>query len=171
MKALHQRWNAHSAAAWVRRRIPHEGPRANAAWLLAGGSVEILLLEWPDEVAGMLALREGTAYIGLNARHPFGRRHFTFWHEVGHWLLHTGRSSAYRAADPGPFRDCLGSGARSGPEQEANTFAAQVLMPSAWVRRLYAESPDIRGLAEAFAVTPRAMQRRLWELGLTQARL
>lgn len=170
MQALPERWNAHSAAAWVRRRIPHEGPRANAPWLLAGGSVEILLLEWPDEVAGMLAVRQGKAYIGLNGKHPLGRRHFSFWHEVGHWILHSGRFNGHPSADPSRWLDCTAGGGLSLPEQEANTFAAEVLMPSAWVCRLYAESPDVRCLARAFAVTPRAMQCRLRELGLARTR-
>lgn len=170
MKVLHESWNACAAAALVRRHVPHEGPRANAPWLLAQGSVEILLLEWPNEVAGMLALHEGKAYIGLNSRHPFGRRHFTFWHEVGHWLLHTGRFKEAARADPSRFLGCMAGGTLSLPEQEANIFAAHVLMPSTWVRRLYGVSPDARSLARAFAVTPRAMQRRLWELGLARAR-
>ena len=143
-------WDAATAAAWVRRRAPHTGPRANSAWLLVSGRVEVLLWDWPAEVDGMLAIRQGRAHIGLNRSHPYGRRHFTFWHEIGHWLLHAG----------------AGCGADEAREAEANAFAAQVLMPREWVLRLRGEGLDARSLARAFGVTLAALERRLWELRL-----
>ena len=51
-------------------------------------------------------------------------------------------------------------------EREANSFAANLLMPEAHVRTLWADTWDIRLCARRLGVSPSAMQYRLFELGL-----
>jgi hypothetical protein len=153
-------------AGLVRLRLDFRAPPASPAMLIALAPVEVLAMDWPDELAGILVLRPSdpapSATIGLNRRHSAGRRHFTFWHEVGHYVLHR------RAALHGPLA-CLHAkdeAAYPSMEREADLFAAAVLMPEDWVRRAYAEGASPERLARQFAVTRLAMTRRLAELGL-----
>lgn len=50
--------------------------------------MEVMVIDWPEELSGVLLLREQRAVTGLNGRYSRERRHFTFWHEVGHYLRH-----------------------------------------------------------------------------------
>jgi hypothetical protein len=50
-------------------------------------------------------LQYSRAVIGLNRRHSPERRHFSFWHEVGHYYLHRTRASGlHRTWSQGAFR-------------------------------------------------------------------
>ena len=154
---------AQRLAAAVRARIPSDGPRANAALLMISAPFDVLNMDWPDELAGILLLRHGRAVIGLNRSHSAARRHFSFWHEVGHYLMHASRGADAKLAMPAP----CGGRDDSGREREANIFAAHVLMPAAWVRRLHAEGLPDFVMARRFGVTPLALRRRLGELRLS----
>ena len=118
-------------------------------------------MEWPVELSGVLVLRAGRVLIGLNRSHSPVRRHFSFWHEVGHYLLHRGSWQVCQAGDGRPKEN----GAVS-PEREADAFATSLLMPDDWVRACSAEMRELSALARRFGVSPRAMARRLQELGL-----
>lgn len=154
-------------AALVHQRLGMDGPPASAAMLVAHAPIDVRVEDWPQELAGLLLLRNGRATIGLNRAHAPTRRHFSFWHEVGHYLLHTspGRGRPAQAAWTGP--PCLGSKLPGTTrEAEADAFAACVLMPLAWVNRASAEGMNLSALARRFMVGPTAMERRLRELGL-----
>jgi Zn-dependent peptidase ImmA (M78 family) len=51
-------------------------------------------------------------------------------------------------------------------EEEAQIFAAALLMPVHMIDVLYGESVDITALCAEFGVTKKAMSRRLGDLGL-----
>ncbi|MNR05170.1 hypothetical protein D3C85_1211830 [compost metagenome] len=51
-------------------------------------------------------------------------------------------------------------------EKEANTFAAEILMPEDKVREFYALNGDVKDTADAFKVSTVAMAVRLEKLGL-----
>jgi Zn-dependent peptidase ImmA (M78 family) len=55
-----------------------------------------------------------------------------------------------------------------GQEQEANRFAADVLMPPALLELAHAQMPDSGPLAHRFGVSEVAMGYRLINLGLAQ---
>ncbi len=131
--------------------------------LVARAPVEVIALDWPEELSAMLLLRSDVAVIGLNRRHSAGRRHFSFWHEVGHYLMHRPELGGRPLACP--YEWTAGAHARR-MEREANAFAASVLMPSEWVRSALAERRGLADLARWFRVTPMALGRRLVELGL-----
>lgn len=117
-------------------------------------------MDWPADLAGVLVLREGRVVIGLNERHSPASRHFSFWHEVGHYVLHG------EAARPG-IPCALGPlNSPDACEQEANTFAVNVLMPRQWVAASAGETRDVATLARRFGVSRWAMARRLRELGM-----
>ena len=156
---------ANRFAALVHHRLEIEGPPAHAALLVAKAPIEVMVLDWPPDLDGVLLVRSSSttgirrAVIGLNGRHIAARRHFTFWHEVGHYLLHArmgwrGRPCAVGLGGAGPAL-----------EIEADAFAAQVLMPGPWIVRARTEAPDLLTLAELFMVSSTAMERRLRELG------
>ena len=123
---------------------------------------------------GAPALAEGQALSGLllpgarqiwvNAeeagRWP-GRRRFTIGHELGHWCMHRDdhvatiycRSSAVDPPVERPERPL--------PEQEADVFAAALLMPAELVRAEYARDRSFERLCSVFGASGAAMGRRL----------
>ena len=142
----------------VHQRLGSDSPPANAPLLIVHAPIDVKSMDWPAELAGILVMRRNRAVIGLNRRHSQARRHFSFWHEVGHYLLHR------------PALRACGLSAASGPsdagEREADAFAANMLMPEHWVRAFGPGEPDLFRLARRFHVSMGAMARRLAELGL-----
>ena len=160
-------------AVLVHARLGLEGPPASAALFVTLASIQVVLADWPADLDGVLLLRDGRATIGLNRNQAPARRHFTFWHEAGHYLMHVRRQSATSSREvrsegngwPGVPCATAMPGARLACEAEANEFATQVLMPKPWVERLLPETGDLQTMARRFRVSPAAMDRRLRELG------
>lgn len=89
--------------------------------------------------------------IANGDEHP-NRQRFSLLHEYKHVIDH-------------PNRDLLYAG-HTMPERVADHFAACVLMPRRLVTRAWcAGLQDIHDLADRFAVSPQAMERRVRELG------
>ncbi len=109
--------------------------------------------------AGLFVNDDVFPVIVVNSRQPSTRQRFTVAHELGHYYLRHKRSSF---AEPG---------GASRQERDAECFAANLLMPAAWVRRYwrtYAANPENRVslLADLFEVSRAALKVRLKELGL-----
>jgi Zn-dependent peptidase ImmA (M78 family) len=114
----------------------------------------------------------GRQVIGINASHAPVRQRFTIAHELGHLRLH--EDALY--VDGLVRRDDKSSLALDPQEIEANSFAAELLMPRKLVLREIAERvPEgavadparlIRRLAREFAVSEQAMEYRLVNLGV-----
>ena len=112
-----------------------------------------------DYVAGLFVNDDVFPVIVVNSRQPSTRRRFTVAHELGHYYLRHKRSSF---AEPG---------GASRQERDAERFAANLLMPAAWVRRCwktYAANPENRVsiLTDLFEVSKAALRVRLKELDL-----
>lgn len=129
--------------------------------------------ELDHNVSGMLILHNDQSVIVTNNRHHLSRRRFTIAHELGHHMLHRGDQRFFLEGSPVLFRsdDILKSDRRM--EQQANAFAAEVLMPTQHVVGEFQRQPcemedeeGIRTLADLFGVSPQAMVIRLTELGL-----
>ena len=150
---------AQRCADLVRARLGFERPPASPAMLVAHAPIEVFALDWPDDLAGLLAIRGESAFIGLNKWHSHARRHFSFWHEVGHYVMHRGRSQV-TCWDTPWSRDAA-------REREANAFAAAITMPANWLASGLDESPDLDDLARRFKVSRQALALRLEELGLS----
>lgn len=87
------------------------------------------------------------------------RRRFTIAHELGHWCLHKSKDKAvYCRADAVAEGD---GHPPPGIEEEANVFAAALLMPAQLIRERYQRDVDFWGLCEQFATSGAAMGRRL----------
>jgi Zn-dependent peptidase ImmA (M78 family) len=111
-------------------------------------------------VSGGTGWSKGTWVIVLNDHEPETRVRFTLAHEIHHAVDGHWRDSLY----PPLFN--LSTRQRS--ELVANHFAACLLMPRLWVKRLYCDEgiQDISRLARRFGVSSDAMRRRLESLGL-----
>lgn len=115
------------------------------------------------DVSGMLIPDERSIWLNATeSRRSTARRRFTVGHEIGHWICHsTGESGAKRLCRE------VGVARGKGIEREANTFAAELLMPHELVIH---EAERLRlnvlALAKLFEVSKQAMQLRLSLLGL-----
>lgn len=81
--------------------------------------------------------------VVLNARNPPTRQRFTLAHELGHLLIpwHTGSIIDHLDVTQARAADNYWEF-----ESEANTFAAELLMPSQWVSRLLTEAQNMAQL-------------------------
>ena len=110
-------------------------------------------------VTGDLGMPAGTLsgdVILVNGDDPEYRQRFTIAHEIGHAYL--GHGDAYRNTTTRTY---------SGPEIEANCFAAELLMPTIAMRVLIevekiTDPTELRGI---FNVSAEAMRYRLQNLG------
>lgn len=132
----------------------------------------------PD-VSGMIVVddKEWEGYntnqfISVNLAESAVRRRFSIAHELAHFVLHRNGSKLYA------HRDFLGKGTiKSRIEQEANYFAANILMPEELVKEKVEEIKDnvwgvlpsfvlIREIADNFVVSESAAEVRLKQLGI-----
>jgi Zn-dependent peptidase ImmA (M78 family) len=125
-----------------------------------------------DELSGMAFLRDGKPVIGVNANHHPNRQRFTIAHELGHILLHHRELEAAVLIDKNFIpRDSVSAEGIDPLERQANAFAAELLMPVKFVRKVLSESARdlsdddyLIGLAKRFRVSLAAFQFRLQSL-------
>jgi Zn-dependent peptidase ImmA (M78 family) len=117
---------------------------------------DLTLVEWnlPGYVDGMLRKEQGQWYIGVNKFAVPGRKRFTVAHELMHYLMHKENRFCYR-------------GMKDYREVEANVGAAELLMPSQYVKWWSALLGfDTKALAEHFGVSRQAMACQLDKMGI-----
>jgi Zn-dependent peptidase ImmA (M78 family) len=112
------------------------------------------------------ALYPAEREIHVNAKEAETRRRFTLAHELGHWIC---QRLDGRAAPMFCRQQDLAASADRALEREANIFAAELVMPEPEVRAAFAQHGDVKELAEAFGVSPLAMQWRLYSFELAQS--
>lgn len=132
--------------------------------------------EDPDVSGALYRFDDGTAVIGVNSTQSFTRQRFTIAHEIGHFDLHQGRQAFVDHAVRVNNRDGRSALAVDPEEIQANTFAAELLMPeqavrSEFVRLLGRARPSsveqvVDQLADRFHVSMQAMEYRLQRLDL-----
>jgi len=108
-----------------------------------------------DDIDGIQIIENKKASIGYNqTQHPH-RQRFTVAHEIGHLLLgHTGKNFI------------LDLNSKKPEEIEANQFAAELLMPSPFLKADIKKSKDPKTLARRYWVSEEAMWWRLMDLKL-----
>jgi len=146
-------------ATRLRERLGIETPAIPTKALLTIPRVRVTRISGV-QVSGGTGWSKGTWVIVLNDHEPETRVRFTLAHEIHHAVDGHWRDSLY----PPLFN--LSTRQRS--ELVANHFAACLLMPRLWVKRLYCDEgiQDISRLARRFGVSTDAMRRRLESLGL-----
>ncbi len=112
----------------------------------------VSLAESERDVSGYLDLEDDS--ISVNRRESPLRQTFTVAHELGHKILHSdwASSSEYKV-----YRRQRAYGSK---EVEADTFAANLLMPRFLLDQYYDLLP-VEGLSQLFAVSVPAMNTRL----------
>ncbi|MBB3119723.1 ImmA/IrrE family metallo-endopeptidase [Pseudoduganella violacea] len=111
--------------------------------------------------SGYFSMRNGKPTIEYNVNDSLVRRRFTVAHELGHYVL--GHQDA-----PRDYPDSFGSKNSSPIEQQANKFAAELLMPAYVVKAMaLAGSNSLDELANIFVVSKVAMGHRLSNLSLS----
>jgi Zn-dependent peptidase ImmA (M78 family) len=125
------------------------------------------------DVSGMLFREPDRTLIGVNSTHAATRQRFTLAHEIAHLRLHKGRRAVFidRLVRVN-WRD----GTSDPEENQANAFAAELLMPRKFMTqeieravvrtRQIAPEQLIVDLAETFRVSQEVMRYRLINLGV-----
>jgi Zn-dependent peptidase ImmA (M78 family) len=123
--------------------------------------VEIKYEAMDASKSGSLSYIDGKWIMCINSNHNIKRQRFTMAHELGHYMLHKGKNTAF--ADTTFFR----SDDMSSIEYQANEFAARLLMPENALRKLIDEDKvkNIGELASNFEVSSSAMKYRVISLG------
>lgn len=114
------------------------------------GFTVMALEELDNSVSALVDIKE--KYIGVNANHSKTRQRFTLSHELGHYLL--GHAA-------GAFQDVASNSIKStNPvEQEADEFAAELLVPSQVLKKMPLSS--IENLASHFFVSTEVLTIQL----------
>jgi Zn-dependent peptidase ImmA (M78 family) len=131
--------------------------------------VKVQYAPFDGELSGMAFIKDGVPIIGVNSLHHPNRQRFTLAHELAHIQLHRDQLENAVHVDKGSLRrDLLSAAGTDSTEQEANAFAAELLMPPALLaaaldgRTLDLENEElVAGLAKRFRVSTMALQHRL----------
>lgn len=147
------------------------GPPVPVGDLAALAGAEVQYEPFDGELSGMIMRRGGKALIGINTKHSLGLQRFSLAHELGHLLLHRSKAFHLDGKHPIRLRDARSSTGEDIDEVEANQFAAELLMPEAFLARdvkevAWEEAEVATGkLAERYQVSDQAMSIRLTVLG------
>ncbi|MCL6589991.1 MAG: ImmA/IrrE family metallo-endopeptidase [Firmicutes bacterium] len=110
--------------------------------------------------AGAISKKGDKTIILVKSDDPYNRKRFTVAHELGHFYLHLANTD-------GEIVDMYRSKKANNPEeQEANAFAAALLMDKVLVRVLWEKVKNIDKMAKIFDVSFESMGYRLSNLGL-----
>jgi Zn-dependent peptidase ImmA (M78 family) len=128
------------------------------------------------ELSGMLYIKDGIPIIGVNSLHHPNRQRFTIGHELGHLVLHRSIISTDVHVDkefpwlevPRLNRDLNSAAGTEDIEIQANQFAAELLMPRAFINQALArikfdieDDGPIEELAKKLRVSKQALEYRI----------
>lgn len=152
------RWD-HVKSVAARLTAPFSAPPIPVLEIAETHGVDVIFANFGDQsdkVAGFCDFGSGRLYV--NAEDPINRQTFTMAHELGHWLLHKG----FFERNPGlydilpRFQKSEGTNAF---EQEANCFAAHLLVPKRLLTPV--KHANVATLASVFGVSREMMENRL----------
>lgn len=133
-------------------------PPIDVARILRKEKIELNLASFDNPtIAGMYDKEKKAIYVDFTDKKT--RQLFTVAHELGHYYLEPDKETEifYRHQQ----NDFSESG---GAEQEANWFAASLLMPEELVRKIWQENKNVQLIATKFGVSISAARWRLKNL-------
>jgi Zn-dependent peptidase ImmA (M78 family) len=114
--------------------------------------------ELKDGLSGYLDQKTKT--IVINENYPATRNLFTVAHEIGHFVLHDGSQNRFDQYHKYTAEELK-------REWQANEFAGDLLMPKYKFESVFKElKPRIKGIADFFGVSQKAVEVRAFNLGL-----
>lgn len=126
---------------------------------------DVIPFDFPKAVSGVTFIEGGVKSIGVNASDPPTRQRFSVAHELGHYL-HGHESYDESKVHVEENRGFLNNHNRQ--EQEANEFAAELLMPLFLLRQdVTSPELDVAELARRYRVSEQAMWIQLFDHRLT----
>jgi Zn-dependent peptidase ImmA (M78 family) len=100
--------------------------------------------------------------IGVNSKHHKNRQRFSMAHEYGHYLLHRDEIHEMPVGEQILHRN----GDRNRVERQANSFAAELLMPEDLVRKAFrASKGSLKKMADFLGVSKESLRYRLETIG------
>lgn len=129
----------------------------------------------PEIVSGAIVFKKDISkyIILINKHEPITRQYFTTAHEIGHYFLHGEQiKNGEMIVDYENILDSSNALFRIDAqladqiEREANNFAAALLMPERFVRKVWTQLKNIEECAKVFNVSVIAMSIRLGKLKL-----
>jgi len=111
---------------------------------------------WPDSMSGMIRKEGDDCKIYVNKSHFETRRRFTIAHEIAHFILHKDLIGD-GIVDDALYRSNLSNKI----EAQANSFAAEILMPWDLLNKYLPTYNNVSDLARIFNVSKSAMSIRL----------
>ncbi len=157
----------------------HKTPPVNIEAIATALGIEIIFEDANDDLAGFLVkdYDNKTAIIGVNVSHSESRQRFTIAHELGHFFLHNYEGVHFDGRHSGSqmfLRDENSTKGTDVEEREANSFAAELLMPEVLLKidlekikeiLLTDEDKNLLALAKKYKVSSQALTFRLANLG------
>jgi Zn-dependent peptidase ImmA (M78 family) len=139
--------------------------------------LKVLEYNLGNDASGVLVIENNKGTIAYNPKDSSVRQRFTIAHELGHYLLHHNNSEVFVDKDfLIKFRNNTNSYTPTeiAHEQEANAFAAALLMPKKFIEEemakkefaSFSEIEFIEKLAAKFEVSTTAMTFRLTNLNM-----
>jgi Zn-dependent peptidase ImmA (M78 family) len=115
-----------------------------------------------EDVSGSIEIEDGRPVIYVNQKHPETRQRFAVAHELGHWF------SGHLVSEDDKIIDnatCRQSSYWDARERQANQFAAELLIPSAFLKKAIANGiKDVYNLSLLFNVSIEVMSYRLQKI-------
>ena len=156
-----------SALLWTRNQIVHNASFPVRELLEKLPYIQISFEDDLKEYSGYIEQQSDTWKIGINSYHSNNRQRFTMAHEWGHLLFHR----EYLDLQNGRYdeREILWrSSLFNKVENEANTFASELLMPKEIFINKWQEhgEDDLEGISNFFEVSTQAVRYRAYKIGL-----
>lgn len=138
---------------------PYSAPPIPVLEIAESCGVDVIFADFGgagEKVAGFCDFQNARLYV--NDADRLTRQTFTIAHELGHWILH--RSFFQEHPDLYQILPRFQRVAKNNPfEQEANCFAANLLVPARLLRPV--QTASVAQLSSIFAVSREMMENRL----------
>jgi len=144
---------------WADRGLP-----IDPTYIAKQVGVSVFELDLPGDVDAILKYYQGgsTPAIFVDSRSALNRKRFSVAHELGHFVLNTRLHPEDGILETDTFyRDGNSQSGDNPVEVFTNQFAAELLMPSKFVRLLAEQSKTDLVLAADFGVSVEALRNRL----------